>query len=437
MGNSDKLFMIALLILCHFYLDFVKLFNHLEQAKEYTTKLVDEYGISTNYTIGSLYNYTSEWAAGIANYTSEFTAKATISDYISGQVSIPPGPDLGLSNHPNPLIYFIHVGKAGGTTMYKALNDMVDSQHELEEKLQERKNLLHCYMDQFEARQDDGNDDDDDDNVFCQEGTRAQTKLGSLVLGRVHRGGEKYTLDEKAWMRDHADLFLFSVRDPISRMISTFQSHQKEQTPFYTKCSFQDGSSTGLEQFLEFIVNYDGNDKVKLDCQRRGILALKGRETTTREGGRLTMGYNFVWGYRQYWKSIGMEDHPERKIAVIRTEHLWEDMARLDIAVGGDGRTFLQRGQRVELVVKPEEYNRVLSPTNTHILCCLIHDDLKTYQTLILKAANLDDDEKLDTIGSLYTQCGAAPKGFSLASAASFSWDTYYHSNTCAALLKK
>jgi hypothetical protein len=95
-----------------------------------------------------------------------------------------------------------------------------------------------------------------------------------------------------------------------------------------------------------------------------------------------------------------MDKHPDRTIAVIRTELLWVDMARLDIAVGGTGKDFLQDGYAVKHI-SHKQYNTDLSPTNTKYVCCILHFDMDAYQTMILNAANLDATQKRETLESL------------------------------------
>jgi hypothetical protein len=374
----NKTLTVGALFLWFFYFDFVKLFNHLEQAKGYTA------GIAKNYTAGVTF-------------------------------SVPLRRTTQMSLPSEPLIYFVHVGKAGGATIYRELN-MATKFSALQANLVRKKKALRCRIEKSKLNQDDKE---------CYQRLPGETKLGALLMGRAHVTGEKYTIEERDWMWKNADLFIFSVRDPINRIMSAYNYHRSDkwasylQKRFYKNC-FPDG----LDAMVDFVVKYRGTDKAKLGCQKRGLKALKGNE-------RDRMGPHFKWGYRRYWQHLAMDEHPERTMAVIRTEFLWEDMAHLDIAVGGTGKDFLQEGYTVSHV-SHKEYKSGLSPTNAKYLCCILHLDMDAYQTMILKAANLDATQKRETLESLLSHCEIEATGDILANP--FSWFSFYE-NTCTHLM--
>lgn len=427
MALRTRAMMMAMILLCYFYLDFVKMFNHLEQAKAYIPE------VALNYTSG-ISNYTSDFTAGLSNYTSEMTAglsnytaglTAGLSDF-TGTINFPApvkrsiarGGLPQMSLPPDPLIFFVHVGKAGGATIYRELNK-AKVYKELGDNLKKKKAALRCRMENSLA----GNDDDDGS---CYQPEEDETKLGSLVIGRSHVTGEKYSKKERKWMLSHADLFIFSVRDPIARIVSAYNYHKADrwarasQRKFYKKCF-----NSGLDKMVDIIVNYDGDEESILSCKQQGLSALEGHK-------KHRMGPHFTWGYARYWDAISMDQHPNRTIAVIRTEQLWEDMSNLDVAVGGSGHDFLQEGKAVKHV-SHEKYKTELSPINTKYLCCIMHRDIDTYQTLILRAANLEDTQKRETLDALYSHCDVGSTGDVLADP--FSWYSFYET-TCAELLK-
>jgi hypothetical protein len=376
---SRKAFTLGALFLCYFYFENVKLFNHLQQQ----AKGWYEAGIAKNYTTG---------------ITSVPLRRTT-------QMLLPP----------EPLVYFVHVGKAGGATIYRELN-MAKTFKELGPNLVRKKKALNCRIKKRKLNQDDKE---------CYQRLPGETKLGALLMGRIHVTGEKYTKKQRHWMWKNADLFIFCVRDPINRIMSAYNYHklhhpgQPVQGRFYKNC-FPDG----LDAMVDFVVKYRGTDEAKLACQKRGLQALKGNEMDS-------MGPHFMWGYRRYWQTLAMDEHPERTMAVIRTEFLWEDMAQLDIAVGGTGKDFLREGYAVEHVSHKKRKSD-LSPTNTKYLCCILHFDMDAYQTMILKAANLDATQKRETLESLLSHCDIEATGDILANP--FSWFSFYE-NTCTHLM--
>lgn len=330
--------------------------------------------------------------------------KRSIGERGDGQMSLPP----------DPSIFFVHVGKAGGATIYRELN-MAKTIEQLKHNLIRKKEALVCRMSEKEKSYNS-----------CYQPLPGETKVGSLTMGRVHMTGEIYTPEEKTWMHNQADLFVFSVRDPIKRITSAFNYHRIAfssthfQKQFYKRC-FPDG----LDAMVDFVVNYNGTDKAKLACRAGGLAGLKGRSMKK-------MGVHFMWGYKRYWDVLAMDNHPERTIAVVRTEYLWEDMTKLDIAVGGTGEDFLNKGHAVKHV-SHKKYSTELSPTNTRYLCCILHADIDAYQTLILKAANLDSSQKRESLNALYSHCDVETSGDVLDEP--FSWFAFYD-NTCKKLLK-
>jgi hypothetical protein len=110
-----KAFTLGPLFLLYLYFDFAKLFNHLEQAQGYTS------GIAKHY---------------IAGVTFSVPLRRTT------QMPLPP----------DPLIYFVHVGKAGGATIYRELN-MAENFKGLKRNLKRKKKALKCRIQKKQAKE--------------------------------------------------------------------------------------------------------------------------------------------------------------------------------------------------------------------------------------------------------------------------------------------
>jgi hypothetical protein len=124
-----------------------------------------------------------------------------------------------------------------------------------------------------------------------------------------------------------------------------------------------------------------------VECSKIGVDALLGRIGSC--------GDHFEFNYEHYWKySVGQR--PDHAIAVVRMEHMWDDIIQLDQLFGGTGN--FGTYQEVKITHRSEK-NAVflstdISDTNTIFLCCLIAREIEIYQQLILKAWNLDAIQK-------------------------------------------
>ena len=64
------------------------------------------------------------------------------------------------------------------------------------------------------------------------------------------------------------------------------------------------------------------------ECSTIGVYALLGRISSC--------GNHFQFNYEHYWEyAIGQS--PDRSVAVVRMEHMWDDISRLDQHLGGTG----------------------------------------------------------------------------------------------------
>lgn len=94
----------------------------------------------------------------------------------------------------------------------------------------------------------------------------------------------------------------------------------------------------------------------------------------------------------------------DHKVAVIRTEHMWDDIIHLDKLLGGTGE-FEARGSKHTHGSEAFGYSVDVSDDNTRFLCCLIWKEIEAYQLMVLKAINLDATEKHMTLSSLFDRC--------------------------------
>eukprot|EP00581_Thalassiosira_minuscula_P003550 CAMPEP_0183747336 /NCGR_PEP_ID=MMETSP0737-20130205/67214_1 /TAXON_ID=385413 /ORGANISM="Thalassiosira miniscula, Strain CCMP1093" /LENGTH=449 /DNA_ID=CAMNT_0025983045 /DNA_START=498 /DNA_END=1846 /DNA_ORIENTATION=- len=285
---------------------------------------------------------------------------------------------------PNTRIYLIHVGKTGGLTLLNVLGRGATG-HELQ-----------CRME----RTSRGTLDDE----CLSEKRKKGTELQRHIIGRYHVGSPRFSEEQKKWLLNNTNMFLFTIRDPLDRVRSAFNFHKyslqkkggysKNQKDglFYARC-FPD-SVNHMLQVLR-------TNTTSVDCARLGHDALRGH-MRGRGGG----GNHFFYNYQKYRKYT-LGSHPlDHAIAVIRTEHLWEDTIALDKELGGSGDFGKQEGRQETHGSETFASNSTeLTSANAAYLCCVIYREIEVYQELILKAVNLNVDEKHDDIMKLMAHC--------------------------------
>ncbi|KAL3929667.1 MAG: hypothetical protein SGBAC_012111 [Bacillariaceae sp.] len=324
----------------------------------------------------------------------------------------------------NPRLYFIHVGKAGGLT----LNLILDTEGKWK--------ALDCFMEQQQQQQQQSRQQAEKNqtlNVPCYV-PRPQyaSQLSQHLVSHLHLFGGRFGKGQRQWILDHTDTFLFLIRDPIDRLVSAYNFHRHNfanttkpgRKLFYQVC-FPNGMQDLVHQLYSQSDgennNNDNDNATSAKCQSIGIRALQGGRR------RSGAGNHFEYNYGYYAdKTIALK--PNHSVAVVRTEHMWEDIVALDLYLQGTG-DFSQAGAKVshgsESWQGTEKYSAFLSRESLHALCCFLHKDLQVYQRLVLLAANLDFTQKRDTLTSILHHCQIDYAGDPVSQP--FPWLAYYN----------
>eukprot|EP00977_Amphora_coffeiformis_P015420 scaffold4510_cov183-Amphora_coffeaeformis.AAC.105 len=230
-----------------------------------------------------------------------------------------------------------------------------------------------------------------------------ESKYGQALLARFHMQAGGLSADNRQFLTDNhdgANLVVFAVRDPIDRLVSAYYYHQSQRDRhkkdkaqnipvFQCYASSMDDLLRGLEQ-----------QHVQPHCNDLAVQLVTGHL-------QAKSLQHFYYNY-QYYARMTWTDRARQNIAVIRTEHQWEDVARLETLLGGDGQYFLT--DTVHYTHGSETYKKDTHKdenSNSHrSLCCVIHKELLVYHDLIVAAVNLYPDEKEDAIQSLQRKCG-------------------------------
>ena len=116
---------------------------------------------------------------------------------------------------------------------------------------------------------------------------------------------------------------------------------------------------------------------------------------------------HFRYNY-EYYANAAWRDYSHKHVAVVRTEHMWSDLARLEELLGGDPSYFDSLDQRGNFSRENAQYavKSGVSPQGVKKICCLVFYDFKKYHELILAAVNLKPSEKRDEIFDVQRHCG-------------------------------
>jgi hypothetical protein len=146
-------------------------------------------------------------------------------------------------------------------------------------------------------------------------------------------------------------------------------------------------------------------------------------------------GVHFEFNYEYYLKYT-LGQRPNHSVAVIRTEHLWEDVILLDQILGGTGDFGMMEGFKFTHGSENfTTHGNDISTLNRVFLCCLISREMEVYQQMILKALNLDDKQKRETLDKLLGRCLIKTPEKDLLQHP-FSWTAFRQGQTCSGPLR-
>ena len=313
-------------------------------------------------------------------------------------------------------LLYLHTGKTGGTSLNKILRSNCDYHSN-----QEKKNR--CY-----------------EELCCTEDELLLSKVTSRTLHRfIPRGKEL-----KKNYQNHQ--LLWTLRNPIDRIVSALDMRANNvyattvsfwADVFFRQCGFQ--TVQDLADALEFVDDNGNHSKafpkviripkdgkvnatelMDFDCHKFGKATLEGN---MRHGdkGHAIMNYAY---YSRVTKML-----PNKTTFVLRTEFLWDDMIQtnellVQAAASQQNHQHSHPGTIIETKntwitdVKNISSHRFthgsesweikskMTQRGKEIICCYLSRDNQIYENLLLRAVNLSDQQKKQSLESLYRDCG-------------------------------
>jgi hypothetical protein len=293
-------------------------------------------------------------------------------------------------------IFFVHVGKTGGTTLRETV---------LRFGCRFYRNLKK--------------------KAKCEEfiKTHGESALGKQTTGAFHYEF-KYPRYQK--QRRKMDL-LYVVREPIARFASSYEfinPHNcirgKNEMEMENKCrgqaKAQDFPDSFNAQFyydcfptIQAFLNYkpppkkvdESDQKASEDkCEKLWSDAFR--------PGRSVYGHMRA-NYQYYTKDMGLLKKG-RKVWVIRTESLWEDVSHVDTLVGGTGNYSHVQGR----TMNKQSIAKGAIPRKKYVplpFCCGLLPDMLAFRDIINRADNFNDQEKRETNERSWSRCNVTSWG--------------------------
>ena len=233
---------------------------------------------------------------------------------VSADNNIDTAESIDMPNDPLRIEY-IHIGKTGGMTIHKSF--------ELFRKRREVK----CIVAKLRTNTDINS---------CNTNRANDSKIYNHTIGHYHGDGVHIGVEGMEWLLQNSNTFLYSIRDPISRIISAYNYHRNTgehnkgfshyKTKYKRFCDCFPSSINDMVNMLRTRRN-NNNDNEK-QCITLGENVLKGKTA----GG----GPQFQWNYN-FYNDYTIKKYSNHSVAVLRTEYLWDDIKKLEQALGGSG----------------------------------------------------------------------------------------------------
>ncbi|KAL3792485.1 hypothetical protein HJC23_000935 [Cyclotella cryptica] len=309
--------------------------DFIKSASLYDELRIDPYSASTTNN-QKVYKYSSPYEQRFPNYKRPYWAEKTI----------PYNDDVPTDMQ----ICFVHVGKAGGSTVGCSLGFS-----------------LHCSSD----------------------GQNVPGLLPIITTHAFHRG----VFD----CRDDAAYYLFVVRDPLERMLSAFNydrpplnsKSSKSQLfmtqDFYNACPFWTLDDVAQNGLLD-------NGDTSFACQRKARLALDGTKEFIP---------HWFFNYQYYYEFIP----PDGKILVIRNNYIVDDWNSIEHFLGGRHDVMNPALLPVNNVHDKNSTDLYLSYESRMVLCRALCNEIQFYKTILRKGANLMEEDVLISLEELRLQC--------------------------------
>ena len=276
---------------------------------------------------------------------------------------------------------------------------------------------------------------------------------GESVLSTKTRKILHWPFEIPSTFNANTTTFLFTVRNPISRLVSAFNMHHPSNT-------HNTGDNNGANYFYSCfptiqhlantLQNHDKGLSVmnvnneSVNCFQLGKDTLTGRPpeqpcaadyTSAKHYEKMKYVYEnnaglacgHCYGNYDKYTKYTLQQYPDKEVFAIRTEQLWNDTHNLNVALGGREDAFEHiTNHRFTHGSQAYQVSVGLTKLGKATICCFIYEEIALYEQIIKRAVNLLEDEKNEALASLYEDCGITNRDDG-----DFRWNVWAETHNC------
>ena len=327
------------------------------------------------------------------------------------------------NNNNETKLFFIHVGKSGGETIKWRLRVICNI------RASARKRAM-CH-EQFSSS--------------TAGGGSSESELSKHTIGYMHCN----LLRPKTSIYE-STILMYSIRNPIDRVVSWFQymnpinclpdrpsaacNLKLDKTMYNTLSNLTWGyvlfdlcfpTINDMIQSLqnEKLVHVEDSNNNSINCSQLAIDTITGYGPPG-PSNHLYFNYHYYVNktstlliqssslaqqqqqQQERQQTPSIPNNKKKRIFVIRKENLFDDLRTIEYILGGSiQRPFEREGGTISHGNQLYPYKAILDNNLMPILCCVIPKELTIYVTLVTRALNLIDVDKITSIEELYTKC--------------------------------
>ena len=324
------------------------------------------------------------------------------------------------THHKSPYILYVHVGKTGGIALEKGvpiqINRVIRILRCIVQETSQSQSSIHI------ARQS-----------CLNQFSHPVAELAQHILAHKHLWSALYQPsasqpDLMEYAMANIDTILITTRNPIDRVVSAFNYHRDELVKHLIKSKKLSNAQRNIrffegESYKEIFYNCFPDIRYMAEDLGRSF----GWNATWTLGVNTSIHYknmnctqlartllstqssfglaHYTSNYRWY-KNLTIEQKPKMPVLVVRTEHLWQDAAMIEEALGGNASNFVHDehvmshgSEGYAVTTKLENSWQKLA------ICCAMYDDLMAYREIMLVALNLSWKEKEEMMKLVSYDC--------------------------------
>jgi hypothetical protein len=283
-------------------------------------------------------------------------------------------------------ICFVHVGKAGGSTIGCMLGFN-----------------LHCESESSSQNNDNNHDSNS---------TNHHDIIDLLPIVTTHTFHR-----EVNDCVDDTHYYLFTLRDPVARILSAYNyerpnatdPHAHKTTGFFPRGKLYDECHfSTLEELAQKGLLNKKKDPLAIECRDRAMNAIMGIRPYMAHGYYNYQYYTqFAFGNREnHFASTTPTPNNNTNVLVIRNEHIANDWNKINILlVGKMGILNSSNIPKNNPTIHKLPNEKYLSNTSKVVLCEVLCNEIQIYKSLIRSAINLNVEDMELSIQELSITC--------------------------------